>query len=62
MLLRCSIHKVLLFRLQIQRPRKTLADDELVADQVVVSMTDMSIKTRMRNILDAVHMGGDYER
>lgn len=48
--------------LQIQRPRKTLADDDLVADQVVVSMTDMSIKTRMRNILEAVHMGGDYER
>lgn len=46
---------------QIQRPRKMLTEGD-VADLQIVSMTDTSIKTRMKNVLDVVHMGGDYER
>lgn len=61
---------------QIRRPRKTLVDDELLVDGEeaashaggdrdggqMVAMTDMSSRTRWQNVLDAVHMGGDYER
>lgn len=59
---------------QIRRPQKTLVDDEMPdgeegggggADRDVcqmVAMTDMSSRTRWQNVLDAVHMGGDYER
>lgn len=47
---------------QVQRPRKMLTEGD-VADLQIVSMTDMSTKTRMKNVLDVVHMGGgDYER
>lgn len=46
---------------QVQRPRKMLTEGD-VADLQVVSMSDMSMKTRMQNVLDVIHMGGDYER
>lgn len=47
---------------QVQRPRKTLTDGTTLTDGPIVSMTDTSAKTRMNNILDVLHMGGDYER
>lgn len=50
---------------QIRRPRKILTDGKLVDDASegpIVSMTDTSARTRMNNILDVLHMGGDYER
>lgn len=62
---------------QIRRPQKTVVDDEMPVGEEgaggagggsdrdggqMVAMTDMSSRTRWQNVLDAVHMGGDYER
>ncbi|XP_058446411.1 chromosome transmission fidelity protein 18 homolog [Malaya genurostris] len=47
---------------QIQRPRKTLVEDTNSEAEGIVSLTDMSPATRMVNILDAIHMGHDYDR
>lgn len=49
---------------QIQRPKRTVLELEINdPDQTqVVSVTDMSSASRMKNILEVVHMGGDYER
>ncbi|XP_058819117.1 chromosome transmission fidelity protein 18 homolog [Topomyia yanbarensis] len=47
---------------QIQRPRKTLIEDQNSNAEAIVSLTDMSPATRMLNILDAIHMGHDYDR
>lgn len=46
---------------QVQRPRKTIKIST-EAGKNVVSMTDMSQTTRMRHVLDIVHMAGDYEK
>ncbi|KAM7354089.1 chromosome transmission fidelity protein 18 homolog [Cochliomyia hominivorax] len=46
---------------RIQRPKKQLtqgANDE----EAQVTMTDMSVSTRVRHTLDVVHSGGDYGR
>ncbi|KAH8412408.1 hypothetical protein KR009_001817 [Drosophila setifemur] len=48
---------------RIQRPRKTLQTDSNNADEPAqVTMTNMSVATRVRNVLDVVHSSGDYER
>ncbi|KAH8281906.1 hypothetical protein KR054_004031 [Drosophila jambulina] len=48
---------------RIKRPRKTLQTDGSNADEPVqVTMTNMSVTTRVRNVLDVVHSSGDYER
>ncbi|XP_055546969.1 chromosome transmission fidelity protein 18 homolog [Wyeomyia smithii] len=47
---------------QIQRPKKTLVEDENSANDAIVTLTDMSPATRMVNILDVIHMAGDYDR
>uniref|UniRef100_A0A6P4F1G0 Chromosome transmission fidelity protein 18 homolog n=1 Tax=Drosophila rhopaloa TaxID=1041015 RepID=A0A6P4F1G0_DRORH len=48
---------------RIQRPRKTLQTDASKSDEPAqVTMTNMSVTTRVRNVLDAVHSSGDYER
>lgn len=49
---------------QIKRPRRTLKDndkDDNNSEQIV-SMTDTSTKSRMANVLDVIHMHGDYNR
>nr|XP_036214632.1 chromosome transmission fidelity protein 18 homolog [Bactrocera oleae]XP_036214633.1 chromosome transmission fidelity protein 18 homolog [Bactrocera oleae] len=49
---------------RIQRPRKQLQKSKLNdnTDDVEITMTDMSTSTRVRNVLEVVHGGGDYER
>ncbi|KAG4072740.1 hypothetical protein HA402_001852 [Bradysia odoriphaga] len=49
---------------QIQRPRRTLKDHdkENVNSDQMVSMTDTSAKSRMANVLNVLHMNGDYSR
>ncbi|KAH8369033.1 hypothetical protein KR200_004514 [Drosophila serrata] len=48
---------------RIKRPRKTLQTDGNKADEPVqVTMTNMSVTTRVGNVLDVVHSSGDYER
>lgn len=47
--------------LQIQKPGKKLSNDEINGAQVV-SISEVTLKSRMDNILDIVHSGGDYER
>ncbi|XP_004531346.1 chromosome transmission fidelity protein 18 homolog [Ceratitis capitata] len=49
---------------RIQRPRKQLDKSKLHdnTDNVEITMTDMSTTTRVRNVLEVVHGGGDYER
>ncbi|XP_016956993.1 chromosome transmission fidelity protein 18 homolog [Drosophila biarmipes] len=48
---------------RIQRPRKTLQTDANKMDEPgQVTMTNMSVTTRVRNVLDVVHSSGDYER
>ncbi|XP_053694619.1 chromosome transmission fidelity protein 18 homolog [Sabethes cyaneus] len=47
---------------QIQRPKKTLIEDKNSANDAIVTLTDMSPATRMVNILDVIHMAGDYDR
>ncbi|XP_055590916.1 chromosome transmission fidelity protein 18 homolog [Uranotaenia lowii] len=48
---------------QIQRPRKTLVEaDSATSSESIVTLTDMSPATRMANILDVLHMAGDYDR
>ncbi|KAH8283478.1 hypothetical protein KR018_003435 [Drosophila ironensis] len=48
---------------RIQRPRKTLQTDANNSEEPAqVTMTNMSVGTRVRNVLDVVHSSGDYER
>lgn len=49
---------------QIQRPRKQLQQSSSSAadEPAQVTMTNMSVATRVRNVLDVVHSSGDYER
>ncbi|XP_065090752.1 chromosome transmission fidelity protein 18 homolog [Ochlerotatus camptorhynchus] len=47
---------------QIQRPKKTLVQDDNPGSDAIVSLTDMSPATRMVNILDVIHMAGDQDR
>lgn len=49
---------------RVQRPRKRLEKSKLNdnTDDVEITMTDMSTSTRVRNVLEVVHGGGDYER
>lgn len=49
---------------QIQRPKRTVLELEIndPHQTQIVSVTDMSFESRMKNILEVVHMGGDYER
>ncbi|XP_017047709.1 chromosome transmission fidelity protein 18 homolog [Drosophila ficusphila] len=48
---------------RIQRPRKTLQADANKNDEPAqVTMTNTSVSTRVRNVLDAVHSSGDFER
>ncbi|XP_053958969.1 chromosome transmission fidelity protein 18 homolog [Anastrepha ludens] len=49
---------------RIQRPRKQLGKSEQNdnAEDIQITMTDMSTSTRVRNVLEVVHGGGDYER
>ncbi|ALC38865.1 cutlet [Drosophila busckii] len=46
---------------RIQRPKKQL--QQISAEEPAqVTMTNMSVATRVRNVLDVVHSSGDYER
>ncbi|XP_034666321.1 chromosome transmission fidelity protein 18 homolog [Drosophila subobscura] len=49
---------------RIQRPRKQLQPDinGNGDEPALVTMTNMSIATRVRNVMDVVHSSGDYER
>ncbi|KAH8240882.1 hypothetical protein KR026_006667 [Drosophila bipectinata] len=48
---------------RIQRPKKTLqADSKNNNEPAQVTMTNMSVTTRVQNVLDVVHSSGDYER
>ncbi|EDW87579.1 chromosome transmission fidelity protein 18 homolog [Drosophila yakuba] len=48
---------------RIQRPRKTLQTDVNKVDEPAqVTMTNTSVTTRVRNVLEVVHSSGDYER
>ncbi|XP_055375767.1 chromosome transmission fidelity protein 18 homolog [Condylostylus longicornis] len=51
---------------QIQRPQKQLANTESrnspENDQLMVTMTNMSLSTRVKYIYEILHMAGDYER
>ncbi|XP_030384049.1 chromosome transmission fidelity protein 18 homolog [Scaptodrosophila lebanonensis] len=48
---------------RIQRPKKQLQQrNKTEEEEAQVTMTDMSVATRVRNVLDVVHSGGDYER
>ncbi|EDV31227.2 uncharacterized protein Dana_GF14649 [Drosophila ananassae] len=48
---------------RIQRPKKTLQTDlKNNNEPAQVTMTNMSVATRVRNVLDVVHSSGDYER
>lgn len=52
-----------MFISKIQRPRRTLKDhDQQDSSEQIVSMTDTSTKSRMANVLDVIHMSGDYNR
>ncbi|XP_065357892.1 chromosome transmission fidelity protein 18 homolog [Calliphora vicina] len=46
---------------RIQRPKKQLTQAR-GEDEAQVTMTDMSLNTRVRHTLDVVHSGGDYGR
>ncbi|XP_005182707.1 chromosome transmission fidelity protein 18 homolog [Musca domestica] len=46
---------------RIQRPKKQLTQAK-GDEEAQVTMTDMSMSTRVRHVLDVVHSGGDYER
>uniref|UniRef100_A0A1I8PLA4 Chromosome transmission fidelity protein 18 homolog n=1 Tax=Stomoxys calcitrans TaxID=35570 RepID=A0A1I8PLA4_STOCA len=46
---------------RIQRPKKQLTQVR-GEEEAQVTMTDMSMSTRVRHVLDVVHSGGDYER
>lgn len=46
---------------QIQRPKRVIKDST-TEDKQVVGMNDMSAATRMKNILETIHMSGDYEK
>ncbi|XP_053674908.1 chromosome transmission fidelity protein 18 homolog [Anopheles nili] len=47
---------------QINRPKKTVNEDPNATLTEVVTLTDMSAKTRMSNVIEVVTMAGDYER
>ncbi|XP_017153477.1 chromosome transmission fidelity protein 18 homolog [Drosophila miranda] len=49
---------------RIQRPKKQLqTDTNGTGDEpALVTMTNMSVATRVRNVMDVVHSSGDYER
>ncbi|EDV57669.1 chromosome transmission fidelity protein 18 homolog [Drosophila erecta] len=48
---------------RIQRPRKTLQTDANKVDEPAqVTMTNTSVTTRVRNVLEVVHSSGDFER
>ncbi|KAH8412062.1 hypothetical protein KR222_007977 [Zaprionus bogoriensis] len=50
---------------RIQRPRKQLqqsSSSSNAEEPAQVTMTNMSVATRVRNVLDVVHSSGDYER
>ncbi|KAI8121802.1 Chromosome transmission fidelity protein 18 like protein [Lucilia cuprina] len=47
---------------RIQRPKKQLTEARGEEKEAQVTMTDMSISTRVRHTLDVVHSGGDYGR
>ncbi|XP_030556914.1 chromosome transmission fidelity protein 18 homolog [Drosophila novamexicana] len=49
---------------RIQRPKKQLqqSSSNNAEEPVQVTMTNMSVATRVRNVLDVVHSSGDYER
>ncbi|XP_067626216.1 chromosome transmission fidelity protein 18 homolog [Eurosta solidaginis] len=49
---------------RIQRPRKQLEKSKHSenSEEIEITMSDMSTTTRVRNVLDVVHRGGDYER
>uniref|UniRef100_A0A8D8CUF8 Chromosome transmission fidelity protein 18 homolog n=1 Tax=Culex pipiens TaxID=7175 RepID=A0A8D8CUF8_CULPI len=46
---------------QIQRPKKMLSQEDDAAE-AIVTLSDMSPATRMVNVLDVLHMAGDYDR
>lgn len=46
---------------KIQRPKKQLTQGS-GDEEAQVTMTDMSVSTRVRHTLDVVHSGGDYGR
>lgn len=52
----------LMYYLKIQRPRRTLEESKNDKSEQIVSMTDTSTKSRMANVLDVIHMNGDYSR
>lgn len=45
---------------QIQRPKKVIKEDS--NDREVVGMSDMSVSTRMKNILETIQSSGEYEK
>ncbi|TDG42801.1 hypothetical protein AWZ03_010776 [Drosophila navojoa] len=49
---------------RIQRPKKQLqqSSSNNAEEAAQVTMTNMSVATRVRNVLDVVHSSGDYER
>jgi chromosome transmission fidelity protein 18 len=47
---------------QIQRPKKVIKQTETSEQKEVIGMSDMSIKTRMSSVLDAVNSCGEYEK
>ncbi|XP_023174575.2 chromosome transmission fidelity protein 18 homolog isoform X2 [Drosophila hydei] len=49
---------------RIQRPKKQLqqSSSNNAEETAQVTMTNMSVATRVRNVLDVVHSSGDYER
>ncbi|CAO1315065.1 unnamed protein product [Diamesa serratosioi] len=47
---------------QVQRPRKMIHDSTSGENKQAIGMTDMSPSTRMANVLDMIHMSGDYDK
>lgn len=47
---------------QVQRPRKMIHDTSSGENKQAIGMTDMSPSTRMANVLDMIHMSGDYDK